>query len=150
MKHRGYRKIEGYSEGHLKSETDRILILEGARPVGKSFIIRKVGERLYKNFIAINFVKDDEGPQLFKEIRTTEEFYFIWSSIHGKDVYKRQSDGTARGCFPDAGSILTSRASCSESMTIPTLKEVPAGWPDRKSTRLNSSHSDRSRMPSSA
>lgn len=40
-----------------------------------------------------------------------------------------RSDGTARGCFPDAGSILTSRASCSESMTIPTLKEVPAGWP---------------------
>ena len=44
-------------EGHLKSETDRILILEGARQVGKSFIIRKVGERLYKNFIEINFVK---------------------------------------------------------------------------------------------
>ena len=77
-------------EGHLKSETDRILILEGARQVGKSFIIRKVGERLYKNFIEINFVKDDEGPQLFKEIRTTEEFYFILSSIHGKnlDSYK--------------------------------------------------------------
>lgn len=72
-----HRKIEGYLEGHLKSETDRILILEGARQVGKSFIIRKVGERLYKNFIEINFVKDDEGPQLFKEIRTTEEFYFI-------------------------------------------------------------------------
>lgn len=85
-----HRKIEGYLEGHLKSETDRILILEGARQVGKSFIIRKVGERLYKNFIEINFVKDDEGPQLFKEIRTTEEFYFILSSIHGKnlDSYK--------------------------------------------------------------
>lgn len=40
-----------------------------------------------------------------------------------------RSDGTARGCFPDAGSILTSRASCSESMTIPTLKEVQSGWP---------------------
>lgn len=85
-----HRKIEGYLEGHLKSETDRILILEGARQVGKSFIIRKVGERLYKNFIEINFVKDDEGTQLFKEIRTTEEFYFILSSIHGKnlDSYK--------------------------------------------------------------
>ena len=28
-----HRKIEGYLEGHLKSENDRILILEGARPV---------------------------------------------------------------------------------------------------------------------
>ena len=28
--------------------------------------------------------------------------------------------------------------------------EIFFGWSDRKSTRLNSSHSDRSRMPSSA
>ena len=64
-------RIEGYLEGHLKSETDRILILEGARQVGKSFIIRTVGERLYKNFIEINFEKDDEGPQLFKAVSYT-------------------------------------------------------------------------------
>lgn len=85
-----YRKIESYLEDHLKSETDRILILEGARQVGKSFIIRKIGGQLYENFIEINFVKDDEGPQLFKNIRTTEEFYFVLSSIRGKnlDSYK--------------------------------------------------------------
>ena len=35
--------------------------------------------------------------------------------------------------------------------TALTLSQAVSGWnPDRKSTRLNSSHSDRSRMPSSA
>lgn len=59
-----YRKIENDIEGYLRPEDDRIMILEGARQIGKSFIIREVGERLYANFIEINFAKDDEGPQM--------------------------------------------------------------------------------------
>lgn len=79
-----YRKIESYIEAHLKSDDDRILILEGARQIGKSFIIREVCNRLYKNYIELNFVKDDEGDGLFREIRSTEDFYFILSSKYGE------------------------------------------------------------------
>ena len=61
-----YRKITSYIEDYLKSDTDKILILEGARQIGKSFSIREVGKRLYSNFVEINFVEDDEGSQLFK------------------------------------------------------------------------------------
>jgi predicted AAA+ superfamily ATPase len=39
-----YRKITSYIEEYLKSDTDKILILEGARQVGKSFSIREVGQ----------------------------------------------------------------------------------------------------------
>ena len=56
-----YRKITSYLEDYLKSDTESILILEGARQVGKSFSIREVGTRLYPNFVEINFVEDDEG-----------------------------------------------------------------------------------------
>ncbi len=81
-----YRKIEKDIEGHLRAEDDRIMILEGARQIGKSFIIREVGKKLYDNFIEINFAEDDEGPKIFKVIGTTEEFYFTLSSVYGEKL----------------------------------------------------------------
>ncbi len=81
-----YRKIEKQIEEYLQSEDDRIMILEGARQIGKSFIIREVGEKIYNNFIEINFVSDDEGTQIFKEVRTTEDFYFTLSSLYGEKL----------------------------------------------------------------
>ncbi|MDE6523739.1 MAG: ATP-binding protein [Muribaculaceae bacterium] len=80
------RKIAKYIEDHITSDSDKILVIEGARQIGKSYIIRTVGKAHYKNFIEINFVKDEEGPQLFKNIHTLEEFYFILSSVHGKEL----------------------------------------------------------------
>ena len=59
-----YRKITSYIEDYLRSDSDKILILEGARQIGKSFSIREVGTRLYSNYVEINFVEDDEGEQL--------------------------------------------------------------------------------------
>lgn len=81
-----YRKIGAYIEDHLKSDSDKILVLEGARQIGKSYIIREIGNRLYNNFVEINFVEDDEGAQLFKNVRTTEEFYLTLSMVAGKKL----------------------------------------------------------------
>ena len=64
-----YRKIESYIEEHLKSDSDKILLLEGARQVGKSYIVREVAKRLYANFVELNFVEDEEGAKLFKEVQ---------------------------------------------------------------------------------
>ena len=78
-----YRKITSYIEEYLKSDTDKILILEGARQIGKSFSIREVGQRLYLNYVEINFVEDDEGRKLFKNIHTKEDFYLTLSMVAG-------------------------------------------------------------------
>lgn len=37
-----YRKIDSYIEDHLRSDSDKILLLDGARQIGKSYIIRTV------------------------------------------------------------------------------------------------------------
>ena len=63
-----YRKITSYIEDYLKSDDDKILILEGARQIGKSFSIREVGTRLFQNYVEINFVEDDEGEVRFSTI----------------------------------------------------------------------------------
>ena len=38
-----YRKIEKYIVSHLQSGSDEILIVDGARQIGKSYIIREIG-----------------------------------------------------------------------------------------------------------
>ena len=81
-----YRKIASYIEEYLKSENDKILLIEGARQIGKSFIIREVGKQTYPNFIELNFVEDDEGPQLLKNIHSTEEFYLRLSAMSGIEL----------------------------------------------------------------
>lgn len=79
-----YRKISKYIESHLTSGSDKILVVEGARQIGKSFIIRNVCRNLFRNYVEVNFAADDEGKRLFRNIRTTDELYFALSSVAGR------------------------------------------------------------------
>lgn len=79
-----YRKIEGSIREYLTADSNKILIIDGARQIGKSFIIRKVGEDLFReNYIELNFAKDKEKEKLFENVRTVEDFYFTLSTIAG-------------------------------------------------------------------
>ena len=62
------RKITKYLEQHFASASDKILLVEGARQVGKSYAIREVCKRLFVNYVELNFVTDNEGDQLFKNV----------------------------------------------------------------------------------
>jgi predicted AAA+ superfamily ATPase len=77
------RKITRYLEQHLVSASNKILLIEGARQVGKSYVIREVGQRLFANYVELNFVTDNEGVQLFKNVHTVDEFYLRLSSVAG-------------------------------------------------------------------
>ena len=86
-----YRKIGSYIEDFLTSDSDKILLLEGARQIGKSFIVREVGRRVYENFVEINFVEDFENNRLFENIHSTEEFYITLSMIAGENLDKYEN-----------------------------------------------------------
>ncbi len=43
-----YRKIQPYIENYLKSDSNKILIVDGARQIGKTFIINHTGKKLFK------------------------------------------------------------------------------------------------------
>lgn len=86
-----YRKIGSYIEEHLKSDSDKILLLEGARQIGKSYIIREVSKRVYDNFVELNFVEDDDGKKLFKDIHSTEDFYITLSMVAGDKLDKYEN-----------------------------------------------------------
>lgn len=77
------RKIESLIEQHLNSGSGRILLIDGARQVGKTFIIRHVGKKLFPNFIELNMLEDSVGSKLFENAATTEDFYLRVSMLHG-------------------------------------------------------------------
>lgn len=78
-----YRKIASKIESFLKSEKKRMLVVSGARQVGKSYIIREVGMRLYSNFIEVNMEDDKQSNRLFENARTVEDFMIALSTIAG-------------------------------------------------------------------
>ena len=81
-----YRKIISKLERYFLSHSNKILIIDGARQVGKSFIIRHVGQRMFSNYIEINMEKDKLKDRLFANVRTVEEFMFALSSVAGKKM----------------------------------------------------------------
>lgn len=78
-----YRKIASKIESFLKLGKKRMLVVSGARQVGKSYIIREVGMRLYSNFIEVNMEEDKQSNRLFENARTVEDFMIALSTIAG-------------------------------------------------------------------
>lgn len=81
-----YRKIESNIREHLESGSDKILIVEGARQIGKSYIVRKVASELFPNYIEINLLEEGDGKRLFENVRTTEDFYLQISMLGGEKL----------------------------------------------------------------
>ncbi len=86
-----YRKIESLIEVHLQSGSKKILLIDGARQVGKTYIIRYVGERLFENFIEINMVEDSLGDRLFANTKTVEDFYLQVSMLAGSKMKDKEN-----------------------------------------------------------
>ena len=57
------RKIRSYIHEHLASRNSKILVIDGARQIGKSYIIRDVATSLFQNYVEINFAEDKNGPR---------------------------------------------------------------------------------------
>ena len=86
-----YRKITKRIEQHLLSNSNRMLLIDGARQIGKSYIIRWVGKKLFSNYIEINMEEDKLGDRVFAEAKTTSDFYIALSIIAG-DRMKEKSN----------------------------------------------------------
>ena len=86
-----FRKIEATIESHLKANSPKILLIDGARQVGKTYIIRHVGKKLFENFIEINMVEDSIGDRLFENTKTIEDFYLQVSMLAGNKMKAKEN-----------------------------------------------------------
>ena len=86
-----YRKISNYIEDYLTGNEDKILCIDGARQVGKSYIIRELSKKHYENYIEINMADDKAGARLFSNVRTVESFYIELSVVAGEKLKEREN-----------------------------------------------------------
>lgn len=84
-----YRKIESYIENYLQTDSNKVLIVDGARQIGKSFIIRHAGQKLYKNYIEVNMEEDKLGDRIFADAKTVNDFYLALSVVAGDRMKER-------------------------------------------------------------
>ena len=77
-----YRKIASLIEAHLQSDSNKILLIDGARQVGKTYIVRYVGQKLFDwNWILGNpyyYAKVYLNGNLYHEVSSDQPTYYDW------------------------------------------------------------------------
>lgn len=86
-----YRKYAGRIEKFLTTQQRKILLVNGARQIGKSYLIRYVGKKLFKNYVEINLKADQEGDRVFEKVRSTQDFYLQLSALAGSRLDKKEN-----------------------------------------------------------
>ena len=86
-----YRKIQSYIENHLRSGSNKILVIDGARQIGKTYIIKYTAEKLFKNYIEINMLEDSLKDRYFSNVRTVDDFYLQVSMMAGEKMENKDN-----------------------------------------------------------
>lgn len=84
-----YRKFATELEDFLLHEQNKILLVNGARQIGKSYLIRYVGKKLFKHYVEINLKADQESNRIFAEVHSKEDFYLQLGAIAGNELGKK-------------------------------------------------------------
>lgn len=86
-----YRKIAAEIEQHLLSDSKKIMLIDGARQIGKTYIVRHVGKKCFENVIEINMVEDSLGDKLFENTKTVDDFYLQVSMLAGERMKQKEN-----------------------------------------------------------
>lgn len=80
------RKIEKALMNYYNNSNDKIIIIDGARQIGKSYIIRNTASKYFNNYVEIDLKSDYEGEKLFENVKTTKAFYLLVGSLYGNKL----------------------------------------------------------------
>ncbi len=80
------RNVEKELKEYYLNKGESILILTGARQVGKSYIIRETAKLHFKHYIEINLSDDFSGSKYFDGISSVVDFYLQISSLYGNNL----------------------------------------------------------------
>lgn len=80
------RKFTSFLERFLMEEPDKVLLVNGARQIGKSYLIRYVGQKLFSHFVEINLKEDKEGDRVFADVHTTNDLYMRLSNYYSNPL----------------------------------------------------------------
>ncbi len=80
------RKIQLTLKEYFNSEQNKVLIIDGARQIGKSYIIRHEGKAFFPNFVEVNMISDRDGARIFAGVKGVDDFYVRLSSFAGRKL----------------------------------------------------------------
>ena len=80
------RKLESYLEEFLKNKENKILLVNGARQIGKTYLIRYVGQKLFPHYVEINLKEDKEGERVFADVHSTSDLYMRLSNYQSEPL----------------------------------------------------------------
>lgn len=81
------RKIEKQIYDWLNNDT-KALLIEGARQVGKTYVIRKCLEEMKRDYVEFNLIKQPQIVTLFKNIENTDDLIVNLSLLTDKKLVK--------------------------------------------------------------
>ena len=71
LKRKAYQKLLEWKNAHHHN----CLMVQGARQVGKTYLVREFGKKEYKSFVEINFIKNPELKLIFNDNLDPETIY---------------------------------------------------------------------------
>lgn len=86
-----YRKIQERIDEYFSNGSNKVLIIDGARQIGKSYIIRYMGQKHFHNYIELNLLEDSLNKRLFSDIQNTEDFYLRLSMFAGDKMGEKKN-----------------------------------------------------------
>lgn len=75
LKRKVYKELLEWKNRRHSEQIEKCLLIQGARQVGKSFIVKEFGENEYKSFICIDFFKQPSLKGIFNGELSSEEIY---------------------------------------------------------------------------
>lgn len=135
------RKAEEFIRNFILNDK-RALLVTGARQVGKTFSIRKVGKECFDNFIEINFVDQPDAIELFGGQKGAKDLLMRISAftrkplVPGKtlvffdEVQECKEIVTAIKFLVDEGSFKYVMSGSLLGIELDDLRSVPVGYVD--------------------
>ena len=120
----------------------RSLLVTGARQVGKTFSIRKVGKECFENFVEINFLEQPDAVALFAEQKGAKDLLLRLSAFTKKtlvpgrtliffdEVQECKDIVTAIKFLVDEGSYKYVMSGSLLGVELDDLRSVPVGYMD--------------------
>ena len=84
------RKFTTELSRFLHEEPDKIMLVNGARQIGKSYLIRYVSQQQFAHYIEINLQADKEGARTFANVHSVQDFYVQLGIFAGNELGSRE------------------------------------------------------------
>ena len=135
------RKVDGLIRNFMLNDK-RSLLVTGARQVGKTFSVRRVGKECFENVVEINFVEQPDAIELFREQKGAKDLLLRLSAfakrplVPGKtliffdEVQECKDIVTAIKFLVDEGSYKYVMSGSLLGVEMDDLRSVPVGYMD--------------------